>query len=348
MFVLIIWFSYAPFKYNIALGSEKNELMEKWKRAVVHLECADDVVPLEKYLKSKDELKSKFDKGELSREEYDKAVEEFERKWEKGLAGIRSFGTAIFMEYNQRRYLITARHVLHDETAIPKRDDAIYYRIFRAHSPDDLPTQEGKIATPILFNLGVGPPKSRAYTFSSPSKDLAIISLDCRMIKKLYKTAELLLSLGHVPITINDIIDEPSTEGAEVFSVGYPRASILKELRWNKSGHLIKSTVLSLPMFFFGRVSMLNDKLIYFICDISTYPGCSGGPIVENGKLAGIVIKQSWTQTKIFNTGSGEEEPLVGVSRVPYTTATKAKFIKELLQVQIKKDLIEMNPISQN
>jgi hypothetical protein len=347
MFFLTIWLLYDLFAFpaeNIALETENNNKLKKWKKAVIHLECATDKIAIEKYLRLKDELMLKFAKNEISSDEFNQKVKELELAWDKGKHAIRSFGTAIFMEHNQRRYLITARHVLYDSFAGSKKPEAIFNIIFREPSLDEGLVKESKIPKPFLMNLGVGPPKSRAYTFTHPSIDLAIISLD-RKPSNFFMSADILLSLGHVPITISDIVNAPSTEGAEVFTVGYPSStSRLGELRIRHNKLFWNPLFFSLPTFSFGRVAMLNDKLSNFLCDITVYPGNSGGPVIENGNLVGIVIEQPWVATQIYNTEKGIIAPLIGRSRLPFSRVTKAEFIKELLQIQIKKDsLVELH-----
>jgi hypothetical protein len=60
--------------------------------------------------------------------------------------------------------------------------------------------------------------------------DLAVISLRIRVSEYLLNLlpkpepifAEELVKLGYQPITIDEIGEEPSREGAEIFTVGYP------------------------------------------------------------------------------------------------------------------------------
>ena len=340
MVFLTMWLSCEPFKHD---GAETNNQLEKWKKAVIHLECTTDKIEIEKYIRLKDELRSKLAKNKISSDEINQKIKELESAWDKGEHAIRNFGTATFLEHNQRRYLVTARHVLYDSSAGPKKPEAIFNMIFREPSLDDVLVKESKIPKPFLMNLGVGPPEKRVYTFTNPEIDLAIISLD-RVLSNLFMSADMLLSLGHVPITISDIVDAPSTEGAEVLTVGYPSStSRLGELKIRHNKLFLNPLFFSLPTFSFGRVAMLHEKLSYFLCDISINPGNSGGPVVENGNLVGIVIEQPWVATEIYNKENGKTVPLIGKSRIPFSIVTKAKFIKELLQSQIKKDSLAIN-----
>jgi S1-C subfamily serine protease len=88
------------------------------------------------------------------------------------------------------------------------------------------------------------------------------------------------------------------------------------------------SSVVSLPVWSFGRVAMLHQDLPFFWADMSIYPGNSGGPVIENGKLCGVVSAQAMI-------------PLEGLSnlatRIPFGKIIKARFIKQLLDAQDEK-----------
>lgn len=76
---------------------------------------------------------------------------------------------------------------------------------------------------------------------------------------------------------------------------------------------------------------MLTPFLPFFWGDISIYGGNSGGPVVTNDGLIGIVSEQA--------TIPVEKVPGVKV-RIPFAKITKAKYVRELLDIQIQKDRI--------
>ena len=80
----------------------------RWKRAVVHLEGAGSSVSSEEYFESMKKIWDALDEGRLERDEYIRAVPE-------RLNDVRKGGTALYVTDESRKYLITARHVLHDE-----------------------------------------------------------------------------------------------------------------------------------------------------------------------------------------------------------------------------------------
>lgn len=324
---------------------------EKWKRAVINLECATDSEHVFDQLKRIDEWREKYSKGEISFEEYTRHSEVRSRD-------VRIRGTAIFIIHNERRYLLTARHVLfdqhsasreHQETVdryermqIPINNDdlANFYQeslcrifdiIFRVPSLDEVVAEDGFKSPEFLMNLRGGVPHFYPYTFSHPDLDLAIISLD----QKNKDFAEQLISVGYIPIPSELIVGGPSEEGAEVFTVGFPGAtSSITQMNQDPGNAHWSSSNVSLPVFSWGRVSMLHQQLPFYWCDMSIYPGNSGGPLIENGKLVGIVSAQAIL-------------PLEGApqlsTRIPFGKIIKTEFVRQLLKEQEAKDKAQHN-----
>lgn len=314
---------------------------EQWKKAVVHLECATDSESFDDSNKRINEWRKKLAKGEVLHDEY------LEKNPFKGPDMI-FHGTAIFLLHNERRYLLTARHVLFDqyhsarmfekiESEIEEKHgshyeylceiatDRIFDIIFRVPSLDEA-LSRGDINKEFLMNLSSGNIDMRPYTFSSPDLDLAIISLDNRDSR----FADVLISLGYSPISSDLILDNPPSEGAEVFTVGYPSAtSLLWQISQSSVMESWSSGWLSLPVFSWGRVSMMSPCLPFYWCDMSIYPGNSGGPVIEDGKLVGIVSAQA--------SVSVEGAPQSRV-RIPFAKVIKASFIKSLIEEQEVKD----------
>ncbi len=185
-----------------------------------------------------------------------------------------------------------------------------------------------------LMNLGAGVSWLAPYTFSEPSVDLAIVSLDSRD----RQFTEELLARGYLPVTLEDISDGPSEEGVEVFTVGYPVATAtLGELNLSPSIRQWSSAFYSVPTFAFGRVSMLHESLDYFWCDMSVYPGNSGGPVIERDRLVGVVSEQAAIEAAVSNQ-SGAELPLTVGVRIPVAKTIKGKHLRPLIEGQLLKD----------
>lgn len=315
---------------------------DQWKKAVIHLECAANSKSRDDLDKQFNELNEKLKKGEISHDEY------LESDCHR-VRDMRFHGTAVFLLHNQRRYLLTARHVLFDKhssarefeesTKEFKEKSGVYYEylceravnqifsiIFRVPSLDEALSGVDVNSQEFLMNLNAGPMDMHPYTFSSPDLDLAIISLDSRDSS----FADSLMNLGYSPISSDLISDAPSSEGVEVFTVGYPSAtSLLAQITQTRAIANWSAGYLSLPVFSWGKVSMMSPYLPFYWCDMSIYPGNSGGPVVENGKLVGIVSAQA-------------SVPVEGVpqsrARIPFGKIIKAGFIKDLIEEQKSKD----------
>jgi V8-like Glu-specific endopeptidase len=305
--------------------------IQKWKRSVVHLECAADSIDFEDKIRLIDEYWLKLHRGEITNEEFSKIVS-------KGTRDVRCQGTAIFLKYNDRRYLITAKHVIHNR----KSEDGIFNIIFRVPDLDSVLDRKSENLG-FLMNLGAGTTDYAPYTYSEPYLDLAIISLD----EQNSEFAENLERDNYVPIEIDDICCQPTDEGADIFSVGFPATtSVIGKQNIPEASKHWSSEFFSLPVTSFGKVSMLHDSLYYFWSDISIYPGNSGGPIIENNKLVGIVSAQSTISEQIMS--GGQVVPLVSRQRIPFAKIIKSKYIYELLQRQIEKDKAFSNFLKSN
>ncbi len=335
------------------LSGMTNEILNRWKRAIVHVEGATDQATLKESIEAFRELCRRLEAGEITSEQWQAEAAETGRR------ELRSRGTAIFVIHEQRHYLVTARHVLWNERQArgvadlfaPRGptnpmmqhalsasmqevfDNYIFGIIFLVSSYDEYLNQEVSEIPQwgdSLMNLGAGTRDSAPYTYSEPSIDLAVISLDNR---DRAVTARL-LERGYVPIPSDLIGDEPTCEGAEVFTVGFPAvtsevARLLISptvLRW-------RSETLSLPHSTYGRVSLLHPALPFFWADLTIYPGNSGGPVIEGDRLVGIVSAQASIPVEL------EGAAINGFSaRVPLGKMIKAVGIRELLRQQEEKD----------
>jgi Trypsin-like peptidase domain len=306
-------------------------MLEKWKRAVIHLECATD-----------SEQPSQDMRIPTTRD-------------------IRFHGTALFLTHENRRYLLTARHVIWDEisakrnlekaefelnnaeaanqqffqwgvkSAQDKFTTNIFRIIFRVPSFDEVISENSKSSPEsdhriFLMNLGAGSSNTVPYTFSEPKLDLAIISLDQRNSD----FANELQNLGFAPVAFEDIGEEPDFEGQELFTIGFPEeTSIVGQVSQHVASAHWSSSDFSLPVFSFGRVAMLHKDLEFFWADMSIYPGNSGGPVVANNRLVGVVSGQA--------TLPIDEAPEVR-TRIPFGKIIKTSFVRSLLEEQAQKD----------
>jgi hypothetical protein len=161
--------------------------IEMWKKAVVHIEGAADSAVAQA---RRDSI------WEASR-----AIED-PGKWHELMSqmpagrDVRTHGTAVFIRRNGKRFLVTARHVLHGtpdmeeirgrQPGSEREDSFIFPIIFRVPTLDEALAAgpPNDIVQEFLMNLSAGVPSMTPYTYSKPEIDLAIISLDQPSLKR--------------------------------------------------------------------------------------------------------------------------------------------------------------------
>ncbi len=319
-------------------------MLDKWKRAVIHLECATDSEHFYEHIKRVDQQRALLEQGKISHEQF---VDELSQR----SRDIRFHGTALFLAHGGRRYLLTARHVVWDErsakreleeeaqrarswpenmsqqlvqSAVERAQNKIFNIIFRVPSIDEVISK--KRDREFLMNLGAGASFTVPYTFSNPELDLALISLDQRDSR----FADELQNLGFMPIPSDDIADGPDSEGQDVFTVGFPSSTaLIGQVSLDPASAHWSSSHFSAPVSSFGKVSMLHDALPFFWADISIFPGNSGGPLIADNRLVGVVSAQA--------TLPIDDVPDIR-TRIPFGQIIKTKFVRDLLKVQEQKD----------
>jgi len=319
-------------------------MLERWKKAVVHLECARDSQSYDERRRRDDELFASLRKGEITQEAWAEAMK-------GGSRDVRFHGTALFVSHEGRRFLLTARHVLFNEhdaeidfrkeeqkaMTWPEhaRDHRLEYArkraayqifpiIFRVPSIDEVLANQ--TVEESLMNLSAGTFDTAPYTFSDENLDLALISLDARD----KQFADELISRGFVPIPSADIAEGPDADGQDILAIGFPSSTaLLGQLDLHPANANWASSHYSLPISSFGRVAMVHPALPFFWADISIYPGNSGGPVISNDRLVGIVSSQA--------TLAIDAVPHVR-TRIPFGRIIKASHVHDLLKEQMQKD----------
>lgn len=281
--------------------------------------------------------------------------------FESANKGMNSFdrrqGTAIFIKFKEWYFLITNKHLVENKSA--KINDFPYYEYyFRIPSYDEINDIEKKeilekkvriteddeywtyvnytekdkgeiVFVPhILARKEFPDPKYSSITVHE-RLDLAVISLrptlpQAFISRKNFATE--LIELGYQPISIEDITDEPSEESVDIYTIGYPVYISLISQRPDEIDEDLKrwsSFDITLPNLSFGKVSMLHKDIDYFWCDMRIFKGNSGGPVIENGKLVGIMYTRGYTDEGEFT----------------FSKAVKAKYIVNLLEEQVEKNL---------
>lgn len=241
-------------------GTPGDEVISKWCKAIINLDCRPS--------------------KNLLPENYTPAYK---------------IGSAVFLEYENGYYLVSVRHVLEDKDEInlpfTKDPDPICYKIFAVPRGDTVAKfPEGIDENLVLQNLGDGMTEQRPYIFSSGLDDIAVISL---RNQKLF--VEALFAKGYEPITVDDIdIDCAIVADQKIAAFGFPGDMF----ETGKQGNITlgqfasRSPVASLPVITEGTVGDVRDGRSSFTANIFVTKGSSGGPVVSDNRLVGIVSRQ--------------------------------------------------------
>jgi hypothetical protein len=217
--------------------------------------------------------------------------------------------------------------------------------LIQQKTPNGIPyTHDGEnIVAPKFIQVSESVDERYAAVTISIENDIAVISLRGRIGEIFTSTfwsepifvGELLL-LGYQPILIEELGQEPTQDGAEIFTVGYPSHISQVEKREEIIGKYENffSTDITIPCFTFGKVSMTSSDLPYFWGDLRVYIGNSGCPVIEDDKIVGIV-----THDAVIEENNR-------INNVPFAKATKVKFLPAMLDEQIQKDMRFVNPVT--
>jgi S1-C subfamily serine protease len=313
--------------------------LERFKKAVVNIRCGDgSPAVIRAVLQERAGIMAKERRGEvLSPTEEQKLREPLPRM---------VLGTALLLEDHSRRYLVTARHVIRDDSS-----GAVSTFVSRIRSFDEPPIQiqhtdsQGNVISDydvggdLLTHLSAGP---RGQCTFHDKVDIAVISLSGGQ----WAFSRMLNTLGMQPIPLDEVAGGPSGEGAEVVTVGFPGdLSVVGQQGLPEAVTNWVADEVSLPVSSFGRVSMLNANLPFYLCDLSVLPGNSGGPVFEGSRVVGIVSGQPAipveTLPKIpggLDLRTPQGQRFCFVSRWPFTNVIKSSYIREVLATQREKD----------
>lgn len=210
--------------------------------------------------------------------------DELERRSELGRETIPVSGTAIYVTDNGKKYLVTAKHVIYDPQESQSTTGPRLYRDISIRTPYEYFLKR-KVNDASILSTGYGPVSP--FYLSDDATDIGIISLQASLTNFLIKTLE---DDGYVPINIADIDRSQNiSTGEGIAAIGYPDISKVGVFQKRND---YQSNVVVLPVNTFGNIAMAHDQLSYFIGDITVYPGNSGGPVIKQDKLIGIVSGQ--------------------------------------------------------
>lgn len=291
MKLLLLFFSLSLNCISTSLLSQQRlrQDIDMWKKAVVNIEA-------EGYIYSdyfRDSIfKSKRDSG------YNSA--QLKTLMAQLNATQIATGTAIYIKYGDRKYLVTAKHVLSDQTLIAQKEyenknklgkweqlEAIYPRI-SLRTPFSFYLRTKEINTfAVLNNNFVTGAKAMPFCFISDSTGdgIGIISLQYRD----YKVLDTLLQKdGYLPISVEKVCSGESINILdEIYAIGFPEmVSIIGKLYIANNQ---QSNDVVAPFVVKGNVALYEQGVQHYFVDLTITPGNSGSPIIKNGKLIGIV-----------------------------------------------------------
>ena len=309
-----------------------------WNKCVVDIKSESDrynILEIQKFIDEKGKVIKTY-----SKEQRDKDYDSLR------LITNTITGTALYLADGPNRYLVTAKHVVHD------KNFTLRHRYF---TREDLTTRgmeffekfnaEVTIETPLsLFKKGkyndFKIPQldqdsiSRPFKFSDDKLDIAILSLQS---VQTFPIRRLLEDDGYYPVDISriDTISENDI-GDEVAAIGYPSYSSILNFKINNQ---LSDNKVVLPLTTFGKVALTDTSLNYFVADVTINPGNSGGPIIKNGKIIGLVSQQMLVN---LYTDEGNYQPQISkiYSRSALAYIIKSKFITQYID---KLKIIESN-----
>jgi hypothetical protein len=244
-------------------------------------------------------------------------------------ATVSYTGTAIYVRDKNRRYLITAKHVLLDETLVDEKryetrtgknlwvdQDAIYPRI-SIRTPYQYYIDSGKQYNnmAVYTNNFVKGPKPYLFVSDPAGDGIGIISLQAKNYRLLDTT---LTRNGYEPLTLEDIIpgrgDKEIKYLDSVFTIGFPEEiSVVVKIPWIYPWAPFQSPDIVEQFTVGGQVAMYLPEFERFYVNITANPGNSGGPIIKDGKLIGIILGSN--KNGVFDEKT-RVQPIYGVGHL--------------------------------
>lgn len=281
---------------------------ETWKKAVVNIETEDGIYPPHVIEHVCDSLRqSGYDR---------RKVDSIRSIYEHATASYT--GTAIYMQYHDRRYLVTVLHNLLDETLVDQKKFetrtgkakwepplAIYPRISIRTPYQYFIDSGGSFNNVAAYcNNFVNGPTPYYFIIDSTGDGIGIISLQAKDFAWL---DDRLQRNGYVPLSLDDITPgkkEMDIRALDtVYTIGFPETiSVAAKGNWPWSIAPNQSTDIVIPFTVEGQIAMYHPGIQHYYVNITAYPGNSGGPIIRNGKLIGIISGSN--KNKIFDENS--------------------------------------------
>ncbi len=286
-----------------------------WKRAVVHLEVATHSKGADEIDAETKAITDRLRRGEIS-------IEDVKSEWwsiERPYADVRSRGTAVFLEHQSKRFLVTARHLLHNqaeakrimqkwdalgdrgilwmqpdgtgklkpawdkqwrETDQAEAHNSVYQLIFRVASLDE--GLQGKRMPQCLYNLGIGVPGT---PWAVPFRDYTFSSPELDLA---------VISLNHE--------GDPKCFGEELLAKGY-RPITLNHIDYDDEPGIEGDAVFTVG--FPGRFSAVGQKPQHWVTSFNS--AVVSLPVFSFGRVAMLhhLLPEFWCDMSIAPGNSG-------------------------------------------
>ena len=209
-------------------------------------------------------------------------------------------GTAIYLEFDSLHFLVTARHVLEDPTAIPflGSEGPIFNHIGFVENIFTFDNDPTDIRIDTNSNVFIGknaektmisPTFGHPWGWSDTQNDIGVICFEkMRDGRELMKTLE---HRGFKAIKLNSV-DTGSmvTPGDTIYCLGFPGPdAYLPKRDWPEYLLTYTTNVKSFSILTKGLASSNQTDSCFFNGLISVTHGNSGGPVIYNNRLIGIV-----------------------------------------------------------
>ncbi len=288
--------------------AEINTDIKKWEKAVVNIECQQ--------LKYSPEEINQLIETEKERNKFASLQDELLRRGELGRQTSPISGTAIYFTDHKKKYLVTAKHVIFDALESKRNTGQRLFKDISVRTPYDYYLKK-KVNNSSIPSTGYG--LVNPFYLSDDATDIGIISLQASLTSFLIQTLE---DDGYIPIDLSDIDPSPAINaGTAIATLGYPDISKIGVFEKMND---YQSNVVVLPVSTFGNIAMAHERLPYFISAITIYPGNSGGPVIRNNKLIGMVSGQVLIPVDKRNANN----EFTTTSSELYSRGTLAKVIK--------------------
>lgn len=281
---------------NKSKSAVEDLIVKKWTSGIVNLDVRSNYATSTLMQQNTEAYR----KGTMSNKDYEKTLE---RAFYDLYEAQHTFsGTAIFALIRKRHYLLTAKHVIEDIDH--KETGNVFAKIFLIENgssadstgvvPDDRTNPPGHLITSSSTDV-------KAFAFSKIS-DLAVIDLEHWARGYGTNFLQILNSKGYKAIELSDIDAVGNVkENTTIYAFGFPSESEIAYVRLKENTFFWRSRAYTIPFISTGQSKEIPGNSDLFDGGIFVYHGFSGGPVVIDGKLAGVVSGAAFKRRSTTN-----------------------------------------------